>query len=155
MGRWVHESAISCGWGAKTGNFLRSKIDMGGQTVQLTEPKNIFSILFAFLYPKAPPDIRYCGSWKVWGVLASGIFQRTIGVCSLGPLLAFFSVNNIGYYREFLPRRAPEILVNAVKHDYPTLNSAALPHFARAPVISVLKKLPPSYVVPWVCTFLK
>ena len=57
-------------------------------------------------------------------------------------------------YRNFLPQHAPEILVHAVKHDYPRLISATLPHFARAPFIPVMEKLPPSYIVPWVRFFL-
>jgi len=53
-------------------------------------------------------------------------------------------------YRNFLPQHAPEILVHAVKHDYPRLIGATLPHLARAPFIPVMEKLPPSYIVPWV-----
>ena len=56
-------------------------------------------------------------------------------------------------YRNFLPQHAPEILVHAVKHDYPRLISATLPHFARAPLIPVMEQLPPSYIVPWVRFF--
>ena len=41
-------------------------------------------------------------------------------------------------YRNFLPQHAPEILLHAVKHDYPRLISATLPHFARLPLIPVM-----------------
>lgn len=51
--------------GVTTGIFPGSEIDMGGQIVQLTEPANVFPILLAFLYPKAPPDIRYCSSSRL------------------------------------------------------------------------------------------
>ena len=44
--------------GVTTGTFPGSEIDTGGEMVQLTEPANVLAILFAFLYPKAPPDLR-------------------------------------------------------------------------------------------------
>ena len=56
-------------------------------------------------------------------------------------------------FRNFLPQHAPEILVHAIKHDYPRLISATLPHFARLPLIPVMEKLPLLYLVPWVCFF--
>ena len=44
--------------GITTGAFPGSEIDTGGEMVQLTEPANVLEILFAFLYPKAHPDLR-------------------------------------------------------------------------------------------------
>jgi hypothetical protein len=125
--------------------------------VQLTEPANVLAILFAFLYPKAPPDLRG-ESFEVLAAVAEAVGkyevfsavefcnERLVYVDS--DLPSPFLLDNIGYYREFLPQHAPEILVHAVKHDYPRLISATLPHFARAPFVPVLEKLPPSYMVP-------
>ena len=62
-------------------------------------------------------------------------------------------MTSLHVYRNFLPQHAPEILVHAVKHDYPRLISATLPHFARAPLIPVMEKLPLSYLLPWVRFF--
>ena len=44
--------------GVTTGAFPGSEIDTGGEMVQLTEPASVLGILFAFLYPKAHPDLR-------------------------------------------------------------------------------------------------
>jgi len=127
--------------------------------VQLTQPANELLMLFAFLYLKGPPDIRgesfdsrsACrssqSSWTVWGILLGRSLQWTIGVRSLIPFFTFL-VDNIGFYREFLPQHVPETLAYAVKHDYPTLISTTLLHFSQLPFISALKKLPPSLMVP-------
>ena len=134
-------------------------MDTGGEMVQLTEPANVLSILFAFLYPKAPPDLRG-ESFEVVAAVAEAVGKYEVFLavevcnerlaCVVSDLASRFSADDFGYYREFLPQHAPEILAHAVKHDYPRLISATLPHFARAPFISVLEKLPLPYVVPWV-----
>jgi hypothetical protein len=57
-------------------------------------------MLFAFLYPKGPPDTRgesfevlaaVAEAFGEYEVLAGGSLQRTIGVRSLGPFFTFFS----------------------------------------------------------------
>jgi hypothetical protein len=145
--------------GVTTGAFPGSELDTGGEMVQLIEPANVLSILFTFLYPKAPPDLHGEGFEVVAAIAeAVGKYEVFSAVLACNERLAYvfldpsssFSIDNIRYYREFLPQHAPEVLVHAVKHDYPRLISATLPHFARAPFISVLEILPPSYVVPWV-----
>ena len=44
--------------GMTTGAFPGSKLDTGGEMVQLIEPANMISILFAFLYSKVPLDLH-------------------------------------------------------------------------------------------------
>lgn len=44
--------------GVTTGAFPGSEIDTGGEMVQLTETAKVLGILFAFLYPKAHPDLH-------------------------------------------------------------------------------------------------
>jgi len=117
--------------------------------VQLTELANVLSILFAFLYPKAPPDIRG-ESFEVVSAVAEAVGKyevfSAVEVCNkrlayiVSNLSSFFLVDKIGYYREFLPEHAPEILAHAVKHDYARLISDTLSHFSRASLISVLER---------------
>ncbi|KAF8956184.1 hypothetical protein BDZ97DRAFT_1853121 [Flammula alnicola] len=61
----------------------------------------------------------------------------------------FLVFDDLAYARKFLPQHAPEILAHAVKHNYPRLITATLPHFARAALVPVLEKLPPAYMIPW------
>jgi hypothetical protein len=149
--------------GVATGAFPGSEIDTRGEMVQLTEPANVLEILFAFLYPKAHPDLRGEGFEMLAAVAEAvgkyGVFsavetcnERLVYVVSglSSPLLVG---DNIGYHRKFLPQYAPEILVHAIKHDYPRLIDAVLPHFARAPLRPFLERLPPSYMVAWVRFF--
>jgi len=125
--------------GVTTGAFPVSDIDTGGEMVELTEPANVLEILFAFLYPKAHPDLH--------GVS----YEILVAVAKAAGKYDIFSAVNVCNERlmKFLPQYAPEILIHAVKHDYPRLISATLPHFARAPFLPVLEKLPPSYMVLW------
>ncbi|EDR09357.1 uncharacterized protein LACBIDRAFT_293853 [Laccaria bicolor S238N-H82] len=125
--------------GVTTGVFPGSEIETDGEMVQLTEPAKVLGILFAFLYPKAHPDLH------------GEPFETVAAVAEAAGKYEVFSAASTCNERllNFLPQHAPEILVHAVKHDYPRLISATLPHFARAPLIPVMEKLPPSYMVPW------
>ncbi|KIM36943.1 hypothetical protein M413DRAFT_424093 [Hebeloma cylindrosporum] len=125
--------------GVTTGAFPGSELDTGAEVVQLTEPANVLGIIFAFLYPKEHPDLH------------GEIFQVLSAVAEAAAKYEVFSAVHVCNERlvKFLPEYAPEILAHAVKHDYPRLIRATLPHFARAPFIPVLARLPPSYVVPW------
>jgi len=147
--------------GVSTGAFPGSEIDTGGEMVQLTEPANVLGILFAFLYPKTHPDL-HGESFEMLAAIAeaAGKYEviSAVDICNERLLCVFLDSSSplmvhtkFAYNRKFLPKHAPEILVHAVKHHYPRLISAILPHLARAPFIPVLEKLPPSYMVPWVC----
>ncbi|KDR70506.1 hypothetical protein GALMADRAFT_127718 [Galerina marginata CBS 339.88] len=125
--------------GVVTGAFPGSEMETGGEIVQLTEPAKVLEVLFAFLYPKPPPNLQ--------GVA----FEELAAVAEAAGKYEAFSAAEICNEQllKFLPQHAPEILVHAVKHDYPRLISSTLPYLARAPFLSVLEKLPPSFVVPW------
>ena len=58
--------------GMTTGAFPGSELDMGGEMVQLIEPANVLSILFAFLYLKVPPDLHGEG-FEVVAALAEAV----------------------------------------------------------------------------------
>ena len=143
--------------GMTMGAFPGSELDTGGEMVQLIEPANVLSILFAFLYLKVPPDLHGEG-FEVVATLAEAVGKYEVfsAVQACNKRLAYvvldlsspFLADNIRYYREFLPQHAPKILVHIVKHNYPRLHNATLPHFAQAPFLSVLERLPPFYVVP-------
>jgi len=131
--------------------------------VQLTEPANVLEILFAFLYPKAHPDLRR-EDFEVLAAVAEAVGKY--GVFSAAEICnerlvyvawdlssPFLVDDNIAYHRKFLPQYAPEILVHAIKHDYPRLIDDCIPHFARAPFLPFLETLPPSYMLAWVLSF--
>lgn len=122
-----------------TGVFPGSEIETDGEMVQLTEPAEVLGILFAFLYPKAHPG------------LYGESFEAVAAVAEAAGKYEVFSAASTCNERllNFLPQHAPEIFVHAVKHDYTRLISATLPHFARGPLIPVMEKLPPSYLIPW------
>jgi len=145
--------------GVTTGAF--PGLDAEGEMVQLTEPANVLEILFAFLYPKRHPDLYGESFERLIAVAeAAGKYEvpSAADVCNERLLYvfldssSFFLLEHIfAYYRNFLPRHAPEIFVHAIEHDYPRLVSATLPHFPRTSFIPILHGLPSSYTVPWVC----
>ncbi|KDR70467.1 hypothetical protein GALMADRAFT_230091 [Galerina marginata CBS 339.88] len=104
--------------GVASGAFPGCEMDTGGEVVQLTEPADVLGILFAFLYPKAHPDLHGESFLTVAAVAeAAGKYEvfSAVAICN-------------------------ERLV---------MISATLPHFARAPLLSVMEKLPQSYMLPW------
>ncbi|KXN85179.1 hypothetical protein AN958_11601 [Leucoagaricus sp. SymC.cos] len=125
--------------GATSGAFPGSEMGTGGEIVQLTEPANVLGILFAFLYPKPHPSLHEV-SFEVLAAVAEAAAKYEV-----------FSAVDVCNERlpKFVSQHAPEILAHAVKHDYPRLVAVTLPHFSRAPLVSVLERLPPSYMLPW------
>ncbi|KDR69056.1 hypothetical protein GALMADRAFT_104360 [Galerina marginata CBS 339.88] len=125
--------------GVSTGAFPGSEMDTAGEIVQLTEPANVLAILFAFLYPKVHPDLR----GEKFAILAA--VAEAAGKYEVSSATEVCNERMVN----FLPQYAPEILTHAVKHDYPRLIATTLPHFSRAPLVSVLGRLPPAYMIPW------
>ena len=76
--------------GVATGAFPGSELDTGGEMVQLNEPANVLSILFAFLYPKAPPDLHGEGFEVVAAVAeAVGKYEVFSAVLACNQRLAY------------------------------------------------------------------
>jgi len=136
-------------------------LDKEGEMVQLTEPADVLEILFAFLYPKAHPDLYgECFEMLMAVAEAAGKYEvhSAEDVCNERLLYVFLDssspllVNHIfAYYRKFLPLHTREILDHAIKHDYPRLVSATVPQIPRGSFSRILDELPPSYAVPLVC----
>ena len=84
--------------GVTTGTFPGSEMDTGGEMVQLTEPANVLSILFSFLYPKAPPDLRG-ESFKVVAAVAEAVgkYEVFLAVEVCNQQLAYV-VSHLNYY---------------------------------------------------------
>ncbi|KDR80798.1 hypothetical protein GALMADRAFT_61027 [Galerina marginata CBS 339.88] len=124
---------------ANTDAFPGSEIDTRGEIVQLTESASVLEILFVFLYPRRHPD------------LSDKEFQLVADVAeAVGKYEVFSAMNTCNArLKSFLPKHATEVFVHAVKHDFPELINEAIPHLARSPFLSVVTKLPPSYIVPW------
>lgn len=54
------------------------------------------------------------------------------------------------HFRAFLSSYPSEIFVYAIKHDHPKLMNETAQYLARSPFTSILKQLPPTFMVPWV-----
>jgi hypothetical protein len=48
------------------------------------------------------------------------------------------------------PDNAAAILAHGIKHNYPELINEAVPHLSRLPLITMLEKIPPLGLFPWV-----
>ncbi|KDR80797.1 hypothetical protein GALMADRAFT_1107674 [Galerina marginata CBS 339.88] len=124
---------------AYTGAFPGPELDTGGEVLQLTETGNVLKILFEFVYPQRHPDLED----KDFDLIAA-VAE------AVGKYEVYSAINTCNTrMRFFLPTRATDIFVYAMKHDHPKLANEAIPYIVRAPLIPVLKKLPLCYLLPW------
>jgi len=61
-----------------------------------------------------------------------------------------FSMAN--WTRHFIPEHPLEILVHAIKHDYPKLIDEVAPLLILHPQVPMMEKLPLDLLLPWVRT---
>ncbi|KDR82813.1 hypothetical protein GALMADRAFT_112866 [Galerina marginata CBS 339.88] len=124
---------------AHAGAFPGPEIDTQGEIVQLTEPATVLQVLFDFIYPKRHSDLED-KDFEFMAALAEAVEKYE--VYSLMPLCN-------ARLRTFLPRHAENILIHAVKHDYPKIINEVLPYLPRSSFVSILERLPPCYMLAW------
>ncbi|KIM44436.1 hypothetical protein M413DRAFT_38665, partial [Hebeloma cylindrosporum] len=128
---------------ATTGAFPSAEFETQGELVHLTEPSNVLEVMFQFVYPRRHPR------------LDKQDFSTFLAIAEAVEKYEVFSAMNtcetriIGFLQKS-PDDAPAVLAHGIKHNYPILINEAVPHLSRLPLITVLEKIPPLGVFPWI-----
>ncbi|KAF8868576.1 hypothetical protein CPB84DRAFT_1695834 [Gymnopilus junonius] len=117
-------------------------LDTHGDIVHLTEPGCVLEIVFEYVYPRKQPKLNNID------------FEILMSVAEAVEKYNVFSAMNTCEVRlsEILPEHAAEILVHAIKHDYPELIDKAAIHISRIPILELVGILPTHCIVPLVRT---
>ncbi|KDR79281.1 hypothetical protein GALMADRAFT_1231551 [Galerina marginata CBS 339.88] len=126
-----------------TGAFPGPEFDSQGEIVFLSEPAEVLGVVFQFIYPRKHPTLKDL-DFKLVAEVAEAVEKYEVfsamRVCELR-------------LRDFLPQKAIDIFVYAVKHDYSELIDETALLIARSPSLPVLRKLPSHCFIPWVLDY--
>ncbi|KAF9565913.1 hypothetical protein CPC08DRAFT_704343 [Agrocybe pediades] len=132
----LHRANLS----VNTGAFPGTEMNTQGEEVQLTESAEILELVFQFIYPRRHPTLQNLDFSKLLDV------SEAVEKYEVFPALHTCEMR----LQEHIQEHAHEILVHAIKHDYPSLMNRASVILALSPLVPMLEQLPTDCIIPWV-----
>ncbi|KAJ7190807.1 hypothetical protein GGX14DRAFT_381746 [Mycena pura] len=114
-----------------------------GEIIPLSETSVTLDLLFQFMYPRRHPALDTT-PFDVLEPLAEAAEKYQV-----------FPAMNICHIRlrDMVHEHPVEVAIYAAKHDYPFLISEVAPMMISMPPVDVMRILPQSLVLPWVCKY--
>ncbi|KDR68759.1 hypothetical protein GALMADRAFT_282919, partial [Galerina marginata CBS 339.88] len=140
----LHRKHLEAHTGAFPGADSAKLIVSDGRAdvVHLTEPAEVLEILFEFVYPQRPPDLKDL-EFKVLVPLAEAVEKYEVfaamRMCEMR-------------LRPFIQQGPLEILLHGLKHDYPQLINEAALQLSRSgkPLDDIVENLPSDAQMAWI-----